>query len=146
MRRKTSLRPPGIRKSATISGAKIGERFYTPTVLANVTGDMLCAKEETFGPVAPIIRFKDEGEVVRMANDTEFGLASYFYTRDIGRAWRVAEALEYGIVGINEGLISTEVAPFGGIKESGYGREGGAFGIDEYLDVKYVLMGGVGTV
>jgi succinate-semialdehyde dehydrogenase/glutarate-semialdehyde dehydrogenase len=114
-------------------------------VLADVKAGMKIMKEETFGPVAPIIRFKDENEVVRMANDTEFGLASYFYTRDIGRAWRVAEALEYGIVGLNVGIISTEVAPFGGMKESGLGREGSKYGIDDFLEMKYVCMGGVNT-
>jgi succinate-semialdehyde dehydrogenase / glutarate-semialdehyde dehydrogenase len=123
----------------------LGGSFYQPTVLADVKPGMKIMKEETFGPVAPIIRFKDEGEVVRMANDTEFGLASYFYTRDIGRAWRVAEALEYGIVGLNVGIISTEVAPFGGMKESGLGREGSKYGIDDFLEVKYVCMGGVGA-
>jgi succinate-semialdehyde dehydrogenase/glutarate-semialdehyde dehydrogenase len=99
--------------------------------------------EETFGPVAPLTRFTTEDEVVRMANDTEFGLASYFYTRDLARSWRVAEALEYGIVGINEGLISTEVAPFGGVKQSGLGREGSKYGIDDYLEVKYMHVGGI---
>ncbi len=123
----------------------LGGSFYQPTVLADVKAGMKIMKEETFGPVAPIIRFKDENEVVRMANDTEFGLASYFYTRDIGRAWRVAEALEYGIVGLNVGIISTEVAPFGGMKESGLGREGSKYGIDDFLEVKYVCMGGVNT-
>jgi succinate-semialdehyde dehydrogenase/glutarate-semialdehyde dehydrogenase len=99
--------------------------------------------EETFGPVAPLIRFTSEEDVIRMANDTEFGLASYFYTRDLGRAWRVGEALEYGIVGINEGIISTEVAPFGGVKQSGIGREGSKYGIEEYLEIKYLCMGGL---
>ena len=99
--------------------------------------------EETFGPVAPLIRFSSEEEVIRMANDTEFGLASYFYTRDVARVWRVAEALECGIVGINEGIISTEVAPFGGVKQSGIGREGSKYGIDEYLEIKYLCMGGI---
>jgi succinate-semialdehyde dehydrogenase/glutarate-semialdehyde dehydrogenase len=123
----------------------LGGSFYQPTVLADVKAGMKIMKEETFGPVAPIIRFKDENEVIRMANDTEFGLASYFYTRDIGRAWRVAEALEYGIVGLNVGIISTEVAPFGGMKESGLGREGSKYGIDDFLEMKYVCMGGVNT-
>ena len=100
-------------------------------------------KEETFGPVAPLTRFSSEQQVIAMSNDTEFGLASYFYTRDIGRVWRVAEALEYGIVGINEGLISTEVAPFGGVKESGIGREGSKYGIEDYVEVKYLCMGGI---
>lgn len=104
---------------------------------------MKVAKEETFGPLAPLFRFKDEAQAIQMANDTEFGLASYFYSRDIGRIWRVAEALEYGIVGINEGLISTEVAPFGGMKESGFGREGSKYGVEDYLEIKYMLMGGL---
>ncbi|MGH7089544.1 MAG: aldehyde dehydrogenase family protein, partial [Stellaceae bacterium] len=113
------------------------------TVLTGVTADMLITREETFGPVAPLYRFKDEAEAIRMANDTEFGLAAYFYARDVGRIFRVAEALEYGIVGINEGLISTEIAPFGGMKESGIGREGSKYGIEEYLEVKYLCLGGI---
>ena len=121
----------------------LGGSFYEPTVLIDVTTDMIVTKEETFGPVAPLYRFKGEADAVRMANDTEFGLASYFYSRDIGRIWRVAEALEYGIVGINEGIISTEIAPFGGMKESGIGREGSKYGIEEYLEVKYLCMGGI---
>ena len=121
----------------------LGGSFFEPTVLGNVTGDMAVAKEETFGPVAPLFRFKTDEEAVRMANDTEFGLASYFYSRDIGRIWRVAEALEYGMVGINEGIISTEVAPFGGVKESGIGREGSKYGIEDYLVIKYMCMGGL---
>jgi succinate-semialdehyde dehydrogenase/glutarate-semialdehyde dehydrogenase len=121
-----------------------GGNFYTPTVLADATRDMLIFKEETFGPVAPLFRFKTEKEAIEMANDTEFGLASYFYGRDIARVWRVAEALEYGMVGINEGMISTEVAPFGGIKESGLGREGSKYGIEDYLELKYLCMGGLG--
>jgi len=121
----------------------LGGTFFEPTVLANVTSDMVITREETFGPVAPLYRFKNEGEAVKMANDTEFGLAAYFYSRDIGRIWRVAEALEYGIVGINEGIISTEIAPFGGMKESGIGREGSKYGIEDYLEVKYLCMGGV---
>ena len=107
-----------------IGGSRIGDRFYTPTVLAGVTSQMLCAREETFGPVAPVFRFETEAEAVQLANATEFGLASYFYSRDIGRVFRVGEALEYGMVGINTGLISNEVAPFGGVKQSGIGREG----------------------
>ncbi len=107
------------------------------------TEDMLIFREETFGPVAPVFRFKTEDEAIRLANDTEFGLAAYFYGRDIGRVWRVAEALEYGIVGINEGIISTEVAPFGGMKESGNGREGSKYGIEDYLEIKYLCMGGI---
>jgi succinate-semialdehyde dehydrogenase/glutarate-semialdehyde dehydrogenase len=121
----------------------LGGRFFEPTVLADVTTDMIVTREETFGPVAPLFRFKTEAEAIRMANDTEFGLAAYFYARDIGRVWRVAEALEYGIVGINEGIISTEVAPFGGVKESGIGREGSKYGIEDYLEVKYLCMGGI---
>ena len=104
---------------------------------------MAVFRNEIFGPVAPVVRFDTEEEVIAMANDTEFGLASYFYTRDIGRVWRVAEALEYGIVGINEGIISNEAAPFGGIKESGSGREGSRYGIDDYVEIKYMLMGGL---
>ncbi|HWL28684.1 MAG TPA: aldehyde dehydrogenase family protein, partial [Burkholderiaceae bacterium] len=104
---------------------------------------MLCMREETFGPVAPVVRFRDEADVVRLANDTEFGLASYFYSRDVGRIFRVAEALEYGMVGVNTGLISNEVAPFGGVKQSGLGREGSVYGIEDYLEMKYVCLGGV---
>lgn len=117
--------------------------FYQPTVISGATPDMLIFREETFGPVAPIFRFHTEEEAIEMANDTEFGLASYFYGRDIARIWRVAERLEYGMVGINEGLISTEVAPFGGVKESGLGREGSKYGIDDYLEMKYLCMGGM---
>jgi succinate-semialdehyde dehydrogenase/glutarate-semialdehyde dehydrogenase len=105
--------------------------------------DMLVAHEETFGPLAPVFRFSTEEEAIRMANDTEFGLASYFFSRDIGRIWRVSEALEYGMVGINTGIMSTEVAPFGGMKESGIGREGSKYGLDEYLEVKYLCMAGI---
>jgi succinate-semialdehyde dehydrogenase/glutarate-semialdehyde dehydrogenase len=122
---------------------ELGGSFFQPTILCEVTPQMLVAKEETFGPVAPIFRFSTDEEAVRMANDTEFGLASYFYTRDICRVWRVAEALEYGMVGINTGLVSTEVAPFGGVKESGIGREGSKYGIEEFLEVKYLCMGGI---
>jgi succinate-semialdehyde dehydrogenase/glutarate-semialdehyde dehydrogenase len=121
----------------------LGGTFYEPTILTNVPAGTKLMSEETFGPVAPLTRFHTEEEVVRLANDTEFGLASYFYTRDLGRAWRVGEALEYGIVGINEGIISTEIAPFGGVKQSGIGREGSKYGIDEYLEVKYMCMGGL---
>ena len=121
----------------------LGGTFYEPTVLTGVTPEMKIFREETFGPVAPLFRFATDADVIAMANDTEFGLASYFYSRDIGRIWRVAEALEYGMVGVNTGLITTEVAPFGGVKESGLGREGSKYGIDEYLEVKYVCMGGV---
>ena len=123
----------------------LGGTFFEPTVLANVNTQMKVTREETFGPVAPLFRFKPEEEAIRMANDTEFGLASYFYSRDMGRIWRVMEGLEYGIVGINEGIISTEVAPFGGVKESGLGREGSKYGIDDYLEIKYALMGGIGA-
>jgi succinate-semialdehyde dehydrogenase/glutarate-semialdehyde dehydrogenase len=121
----------------------LGGCFYQPTVLTEVSSDMAVFRNEIFGPVAPVIRFSSEEEVITMANDTEFGLASYFYTRDIGRVWRVAEALEYGIVGINEGIISNEMAPFGGVKESGSGREGSKYGIDDYVEIKYMLMGGL---
>jgi succinate-semialdehyde dehydrogenase/glutarate-semialdehyde dehydrogenase len=104
---------------------------------------MLVAREETFGPVAPVFRFKDEADVIRLANDTQFGLASYFYARDLGRVWRVAEALEYGMVGINTGAISSELAPFGGVKQSGIGREGSRHGVEEFVELKYMLMGGL---
>ncbi|MFM2319392.1 MAG: NADP-dependent succinate-semialdehyde dehydrogenase [Pseudomonadota bacterium] len=118
----------------------LGGTFFEPTVITEAQADMLLAKEETFGPLAPLFRFQDEAEVIQRANDTEFGLAAYFYARDLGRVWRVAEALEYGMVGINTGLISTEVAPFGGVKSSGLGREGSHHGIDEYLELKYLCM------
>ena len=121
----------------------LGHGFFEPTVLADAKPSMLLAREETFGPLAPIFRFHTDDEVVALANDTEFGLASYFYSRDIGRVWRVAEALEYGMVGINTGLISNEVAPFGGVKQSGVGREGSHYGIDEYMVVKYMCVGGI---
>jgi succinate-semialdehyde dehydrogenase/glutarate-semialdehyde dehydrogenase len=124
-----------------VGGSRIGERFYTPTVLADVTSAMLCAREETFGPVAPVFRFKTEAEAIALANDTEFGLASYFYSRDVGRIFRVAEALEYGMVGINTGLISVAEVPFGGVKQSGLGREGSHQGIDDYVEVKYLCLG-----
>src|SRR5262245_20762634 len=122
-------------------GSRIGERVYTPTVLADATSEMLCAREETFGPVAPVFRFKAEDEAIRLANATEFGLASYFYSRDVGRIFRVAEALEYGMVGINTGLISVAEVPFGGVKQSGLGREGSHHGIDDYVEVKYLCLG-----
>jgi succinate-semialdehyde dehydrogenase / glutarate-semialdehyde dehydrogenase len=121
----------------------LGGTFYQPTIVTDVTNAMLMAREETFGPVAPLFRFDTEAEAIKMANDTEFGLASYFYTRDLARSWRVSEALEYGIVGLNTGLISTEVAPFGGIKESGFGREGSRYGILDYTEIKYVCVGGL---
>ena len=139
---------------ATSKGAKVliggqrhelGGRFFEPTILTGVTPAMAIAKEETFGPVAPLFQFKTEAEAIAIANDTQFGLAAYFYGRDVARVWRVAEALEYGIVGINTGLISTEVAPFGGVKESGLGREGSKYGIDEYLEIKYLCFGGINS-
>jgi len=135
---------------ATAKGARIvyggkrhalGGTFFQPTVVSDATADMLVAREETFGPVAPLFRFETESDAIRMANDTEFGLASYFYTRDLARAWRVAEALEYGMVGLNTGIISTEVAPFGGVKESGIGREGSKYGILDYTELKYLCVG-----
>jgi succinate-semialdehyde dehydrogenase/glutarate-semialdehyde dehydrogenase len=139
-------------QSSIAAGAKVafgasrndmGPCFYNPTVLTEVTADMAVFRNEIFGPVAPVVRFETEAEAIAIANDTEFGLASYFYTRDIGRVWRVSEALEYGIVGVNEGIISNEMAPFGGVKESGSGREGSKYGIDDYVEIKYILMGGL---
>jgi succinate-semialdehyde dehydrogenase/glutarate-semialdehyde dehydrogenase len=124
-------------------GQRIGERFYAPTVLADITSDMLCTREETFGPIAPVGRFETEAEAIAVANATEFGLASYFYSRDIGRIFRVAEGLEYGIVGINTGLISTAEVPFGGVKQSGLGREGSHHGIDDYVELKYLCVGDI---
>ncbi len=121
----------------------LGGTFFEPTIITHVTPDMMVAREETFGPVAPVFSFKDEKQAIRMANDTEFGLASYFYTRDLARAFRVSEGLEYGIVGLNTGLISTEVAPFGGVKESGFGREGSKYGILDYTELKYLCIGGI---
>lgn len=120
-----------------------GGRFYQPTVLANINEDMLCMREETFGPVAPVVKFTDEAEVIGLANNTDYGLASYFYSRDIGRIFRVAEALEYGMVGVNTGLISNEMAPFGGVKQSGLGREGSVYGMDDFMEMKYVCLGGI---
>jgi len=137
---------------ATAGGARVlsggkrharGGTFYEPTVLANVKPDMKIFHEETFGPVAPLFRFKTDAEVIELANRTEYGLAAYFYSRDIGRVWRVAEALDYGMVGVNSGLITTEVAPFGGVKQSGLGREGSKYGCEEFVEVKYICMGGV---
>nr|WP_298144742.1 NADP-dependent succinate-semialdehyde dehydrogenase [uncultured Pseudomonas sp.] len=130
-------------KGATLvaGGNSLGGNFFEPTIVTGVTADMAVAREETFGPLAPLFRFSDEAEVIRQANDTEFGLAAYFYARDLGRVFRVAEALEYGMVGINTGVISTEVAPFGGMKSSGLGREGSKYGLDEYLEIKYLCMG-----
>lgn len=153
------INPAGLKKvqehieDALSKGAKVviggkphslGGNFFEPTVLRDVTTDMIVTREETFGPVAPLFRFSTEEEGIRMANATEFGLACYFYSRDVGRIWRVAEGLEYGIVGINEGIISTELAPFGGVKESGIGREGSHHGMDEFTEMKYMLMGGLG--
>jgi succinate-semialdehyde dehydrogenase/glutarate-semialdehyde dehydrogenase len=141
-------------QDAVAKGAKVisggsrhalGGTFFQPTVLAEVNTDMKVTREETFGPVAPLYRFETEEQALQMANDTEFGLAAYFYSRDIGCIWRVMEGLEYGIVGINEGIISTEVAPFGGMKESGTGREGSKYGIEDYLEIKYALIGGIGA-
>jgi succinate-semialdehyde dehydrogenase/glutarate-semialdehyde dehydrogenase len=127
-----------------ITGGKVaalGGHFYEPTILSKVTPEMRISFEETFGPVAPIMAFDDDAEVVRLANQSQYGLASYFYSRDIGRIWRVAEALEYGIVGVNSGAVSNEVGPFGGVKQSGLGREGSVWGMDEYLEMKYVCVG-----
>ncbi len=136
-----------VKKGAkVVMGGKphaLGGTFFEPTVLTGVTPDMRVSTEETFGPVAPLFKFKTEAEAIRMANDTPFGLAAYFFARDVGRCWRVAEALEYGIVGVNEGTTSTEIAPFGGFKESGIGREGSHHGIDEFVEIKYTLMGGL---
>ncbi len=142
----------GLLEDAVAKGARLvtggrrhlrGGTFFEPTVLCDVSDDMRVVQEEIFGPIAPLYRFSSETEAVEMANDTRYGLAAYFYTRDLGRAFRVSEALEYGIVGVNEGVVSTEVAPFGGIKESGVGREGGKYGIDEFVEVKYVCIGGI---
>jgi len=136
-----------VAKGATVKlGGKrhaLGGTFFEPTILTQVTPKMLVAREETFGPVAPLFKFQTEAEAIAMANDTEFGLAAYLYTRDLARSWRVSEAIEYGIVGLNTGIISTEVAPFGGVKESGIGREGSKYGILDYTEMKYVCVGGV---
>jgi succinate-semialdehyde dehydrogenase/glutarate-semialdehyde dehydrogenase len=137
---------------ATLKGAKValggkphtlGGTFFEPTILTDVTSDMAVATEETFGPVAPLFKFETESEVVAASNDTEFGLASYFYSRDMARVWRVSEALEYGMVGVNTGLISTAEAPFGGVKMSGLGREGSRYGLDDFMELKYICMGGI---
>lgn len=130
---------------ATTGGGRsaLGHCFYQPTVLANADASMRVFKEEIFGPVAPIFKFNTEEQAVAMANDTEFGLASYFYSKDISQIFRVGEALEYGIVGINEGIISNEMAPFGGVKESGFGREGSKYGIEDYIEIKYMCLGGI---
>jgi len=139
-------------QDALAKGAKIetggkrhalGGRFFEPTVISGVSADMLCMREETFGPVAPVLKFSDEAEVIRLANNTDYGLAAYFYSRDVGRIFRVSEALEYGMVGVNTGLISNEVAPFGGVKQSGLGREGSVYGMDEFMEIKYVCLAGI---
>ena len=141
-------------QDATSKGARIlvggsrharGGRFFQPTVLTGVTPEMQISQEETFGPVAPIAGFETEAEAIALANATEFGLAAYFYGRDLSRVWRVAEALEYGLVGVNTGAMSTEIAPFGGYKQSGLGREGSKYGIDEFLEIKYVCVGRIGS-
>lgn len=134
-----------VAKGARImaGGTRLHGQFFAPTVLADATSDMLCAREETFGPLAPVFRFGTEKEAIAAANDTEFGLASYFYTRDVGRIFQVGEALAYGMVGVNTGLISMEHVPFGGVKQSGLGREGSAHGIDEYLEMKYLRLGDI---
>ena len=132
--------------ASVVAGGKrhtLGGTFFEPTVLTGVTPAMKVAREETFGPLAPLFKFGAEEDAIRLANATEFGLAAYFYSRDIGRIWRVGEALEYGIVGVNVGIISTEVAPFGGMKESGIGREGSHYGLDEFMEVKYLCLGGI---
>jgi succinate-semialdehyde dehydrogenase/glutarate-semialdehyde dehydrogenase len=137
---------------ATSKGARVlcggrrhalGRTFFEPTVIGDATPAMLCAQEETFGPVAPLFRFQTDDQAIALANDTIYGLAAYFYTRDVARTWHVAEALEYGMVGINSGTISNEMAPFGGVKQSGLGREGGKYGIEEYLEIKYLNLGGM---
>ncbi len=133
----------GAERVTGTTNTHLGEAFVEPTVLTGVTDQMRVFREEIFGPVAPVVKFKTDAEAIALANDTEFGLASYFYTRDIGRVWRVGEALDFGIVGINEGIISTEAAPFGGVKESGNGREGSKYGLDDYVEMKYLCMGGL---
>ena len=133
----------GAKVVAGGSRSDLGNCFVEPTILADVNSDMRVFSEEIFGPVAPIFKFKTEEEAIAIANDTEFGLACYFYSRDVGRIWRVSEGLEYGIVGINEGIISNEMAPFGGVKESGQGREGSKYGLDDYIEIKYMCMGGL---
>ncbi len=126
-----------------VGGHKLAGQFFEPTVISEATANMLCATEETFGPLAPVFRFKTEQEAIDAANNTEFGLASYFYSRDVGRIFRVAEALEYGMVGINAGVIATEHVPFGGVKQSGLGREGSSHGMEEYLEMKYLCLGDI---
>jgi succinate-semialdehyde dehydrogenase/glutarate-semialdehyde dehydrogenase len=126
-----------------VGGQRLQGQFFAPTVIADARADMLCAREETFGPFAPIFRFHTEQEAIDAANDTEFGLASYFYSRDIGRIYRVGEALEYGMVGVNVGILATEHVPFGGMKQSGLGREGSHFGMDDYVEIKYLCLGDI---
>jgi len=136
------------RGARILTGGKrhaLGGTFFEPTVLSDVPINAKVAREETFGPLAPLFRFETDEEAIRLANDTEFGLASYFYSRDVGRIWKVAEAIESGMVGINTGLISTEVAPFGGVKQSGLGREGSRYGLDEFVEVKYLCFGGLSS-
>ena len=143
---KEHLEDAGSKGAQIATGGKphaAGPLFFEPTVLTGVTREMKIAREETFGPLAPLFRFRDEADVIQQANDTEFGLASYFYARDLGRVWRVSEALEYGMVAVNSGILSTEVAPFGGVKQSGLGREGSKYGLEDFLEIKYILMGGV---
>jgi succinate-semialdehyde dehydrogenase/glutarate-semialdehyde dehydrogenase len=132
--------------ATALTGARrhqLGRTFYEPTVLTGVTPAMKVFREETFGPIAPLFRFETDAEVIELANNTEYGLAAYFYSRDLGRVWRVAEALDYGMVGVNSGMITTEVAPFGGMKQSGLGREGSKYGCEEFVEVKYICMGGI---
>ena len=132
--------------ATAVTGGKIDELgpcFYQPTILTDVNDKMRVFREEIFGPVAPIFKFKDETEAIAMANDTEFGLASYIYTRDIGRVWRVSEGIEYGMVGVNETAITSDIIPFGGVKESGMGREGSKYGVEDYIESKYICMGGL---
>ena len=124
---------------------RLGGSFFEPTVITHASSDMLVAREETFGPLAPLFKFETESEAIALANDTEFGLAAYFYTRDFGRSWRVGEALEYGMVGVNIGLVANAAAPFGGMKESGNGREGSKYGIDDFMEIKYLCMAGIDT-
>jgi succinate-semialdehyde dehydrogenase/glutarate-semialdehyde dehydrogenase len=134
----------GAQAHAPHDASGLGPNFVAPVMLREATSAMRVFREEIFGPIAPVFRFETEQEAIAMANDTEFGLAAYFYTRDAARIWRVGEALEYGIVGVNEGIISNAMAPFGGIKSSGHGREGSKYGLDDYLDIKYICQGGLG--
>jgi succinate-semialdehyde dehydrogenase/glutarate-semialdehyde dehydrogenase len=126
-----------------VGGHRLQGQFFAPTVVADAHAGMLCAREETFGPFAPVFKFETEAEAIAAANDTEFGLASYFYSRDVGRIFRVSEALEYGMVGVNVGILATEHVPFGGVKQSGLGREGSHYGMDDYVEIKYVCVGDV---